>query len=165
MNAYLKLLRWIGVEIIGTPRYISSSCWFDGIDYSLITVKHNVVISANTKILTHDYSYTRALLALKVKLDYEVLNLRRVEIGNNCFIGMASIIMPGCIIGDSSIIGAGSVVRGEIPENSIVVGNPAIVVGNTLDWGKKNIENYEKGIYRTDLNAKLDSISRKPILE
>lgn len=48
-----------------------------------------------------------------------------VYIGNNVFIGMGATILMGADIGDNCIIGAGSVVKGTIPPNSVVAGNPA----------------------------------------
>ena len=51
-----------------------------------------------------------------------------VYIGNNCWIGGRVTILPGVKIGDGSIIGAGAVVTKDVPENSIVAGNPAVVV-------------------------------------
>ncbi len=49
-------------------------------------------------------------------------------IGNRCFIGARSIIMPGIKIGDEVIVGAGSVVTKDIPSNCIVAGNPAKIL-------------------------------------
>ena len=49
-------------------------------------------------------------------------------IGKDCVIGVRSIILPGVKIGDSSIVGAGSVVTKDTPPNSIVAGNPAKVI-------------------------------------
>ncbi len=51
-----------------------------------------------------------------------------ITIGDNCFIGMHSIIMPGVSVGDNSIVGAGSVVTHDVPPNSVVAGNPAKVI-------------------------------------
>ena len=48
-----------------------------------------------------------------------------VKIGDNVWIGMNSCILPGVEIGNNSIIGSGSVVTKNIPENEIWVGNPA----------------------------------------
>jgi acetyltransferase-like isoleucine patch superfamily enzyme len=47
--------------------------------------------------------------------------------------------MPGCYLGNNVIVGAGSVVRGKIPEDSIVIGNPAQIIGNTKEWAEKKI--------------------------
>lgn len=57
---------------------------------------------------------------------------RPVTIGNNCWIGGGTTILPGVTIGDNCTIGAGSVVVKDIPAGSIAVGNPCRVV-RTLD--------------------------------
>jgi acetyltransferase-like isoleucine patch superfamily enzyme len=49
-------------------------------------------------------------------------------IGERCFIGGRSLILPGVRIGDQCIVGAGSVVTKDVPSNCIVVGNPARVI-------------------------------------
>lgn len=53
---------------------------------------------------------------------------RPVRIGNNCWIGGSTTILPGVTIGDNVTIGAGSVVVKNIPSNSVAVGNPAKVI-------------------------------------
>lgn len=51
-----------------------------------------------------------------------------IIIGNNVWIGMNSVILPGVEIGSNVIIAANSVVNKDIPENSVTAGNPAIVI-------------------------------------
>lgn len=51
-----------------------------------------------------------------------------VKIGKNCWIGANVTICPGVTIGDNSVIGAGSVVLQDIPENSVAGGNPCRVL-------------------------------------
>ena len=51
-----------------------------------------------------------------------------VRIGRNCWLGAGVIVMPGVTIGDNSVIGAGSVVTKDIPENVVAVGNPCRVL-------------------------------------
>ena len=55
---------------------------------------------------------------------------RRTIIGTDVWIGYGAIVLSGIVVGDSSIIGAGSVVTRDVPPNSIVVGNPAKVVAS-----------------------------------
>jgi acetyltransferase-like isoleucine patch superfamily enzyme len=93
---------------------------------------------------------TTAFLALGQPLTSDVSNIRPVKIGNNCFIGRGSILMPGCQIGDNVIVGAGSVARGEIPDNAMVVGNPAQVIGDTLEWGRARLKLLEEGKLHQD---------------
>ena len=61
-----------------------------------------------------------------------------VEIGNDVFIGSGSIILPNVRIGNNVVIGAGSVVSKDIPDDSLVLGNPARVVGKTSEYVEKN---------------------------
>ena len=55
------------------------------------------------------------------------LNGKPVRIGNRVWIGENVCIMPGVSIGEGAVVGAGAVVTKDVPENSIVVGNPAKV--------------------------------------
>ena len=142
---YCRCLRRLGVKLNGTPRYIAPSCWLDGIDYTAIEIGHDVVISASVKVLTHDFAVTRALVALGAAPQEEVCNLRPVRIGDNSFIGMSSVLTPGCTIGKNVIVGAGTVVRGQIPDNAIVIGNPGQIVGDTLAWGRKYLQRVRGG--------------------
>ncbi|GGD25140.1 acyltransferase [Nocardioides daphniae] len=51
-----------------------------------------------------------------------------VEIGDGSWIGRGAVILPGSRIGRNVVVGAGSVVRGVVPDHSVVVGVPARVV-------------------------------------
>ncbi len=51
-----------------------------------------------------------------------------VHIGKNCWLGAGVLVMPGVTIGDNTVIGAGSVVTKDIPDNATAVGNYAKVI-------------------------------------
>lgn len=68
------------------------------------------------------------------------LLLKDIYIGNNSFIGARVSLLPGATVGKDCIIGAGSVVKGTIPDGSIVIGNPARVIGRTMDFANKHNE-------------------------
>jgi acetyltransferase-like isoleucine patch superfamily enzyme len=57
----------------------------------------------------------------------------RTRIGSDVWIGFGVVVLSGVTIGDSSIVGAGSVVTKDVPANSIAVGNPARVIGKRFD--------------------------------
>lgn len=135
MFYYTKLLHFVGLNLIGTPRFIAKSVKFD--DFNRITLGDRAVVSMNVHFLTHDYSYTTALIALDEKPKTDIGIFRNIFVGNNVFIGMNAILLPGTTIGDNVIIGAGSVVRGNIPPNSIVAGNPAAVIGDIKEYALK----------------------------
>ncbi len=143
MQLLTAALRKNGMVIHGKPIYISSRCWFDGTDYSLISIGDKVVISSYVSVLTHDFSLARIHDALAGETRPELAVVKPVSIGANSFIGRGAILMPGTSIGENCIVGAGSVVRGVIPDNSIVLGNPAKVVGDSLSWGAERLRELE----------------------
>jgi acetyltransferase-like isoleucine patch superfamily enzyme len=128
MRMYLAVLRSYGLRTTGTPRYIASKVRFDDID--LVTLGDRTVISKYVILLTHDYSITTALRAIGARPETDISVRRAIVVGDNVFIGIGSILLPGTTIGDNVIIGAGSVVRGAVPSDSIVTGNPAQVTGS-----------------------------------
>ena len=60
-----------------------------------------------------------------------------VKIGRNCWIGAGVIIVPGITIGDNVVVGAGSIVTKDLPDNVVAVGNPCRVLR------KVNEQDYE----------------------
>lgn len=101
----------------------------------LVSIGNDSVLSYGTIVLAHDGSlrnytgYTR---------------VGKVSIGSNTFIGAGSIIMPGVSIGDNAVIGAGSVVTKNVPDNSVAVGNPAVIVGSISKLINKHKNNMHK---------------------
>ena len=87
------------------------------------------------------------------RTDY-VATPKPVKIHKNVWIGERSIILKGTQIGENSIIGAGSVVHGNIPPNSVYAGNPAKEV-KKLDEGsfvtREELFN-DSSTYLQDLN-------------
>ena len=55
-------------------------------------------------------------------------NIKPINIGNNVWIGSRVVILPGTKIGNNCIVGAGSIVKGEFPDNTVIAGNPAKVI-------------------------------------
>ena len=98
----------------------------------LIEIGDNVAIANGVQFVTHDG------LANVVHLEQPELQVfGRIRVGSGCAIGINSILLPGTEIGRDCIVGAGTVVRGCIPENSLVIGNPGKVVGRASLLRKK----------------------------
>lgn len=91
----------------------------------LVSIGNNVTISTNCSLITHDNSVIKYINGAT-----DIVG--RIEIGDNCFIGANSIILPGVSLAKGTIIAAGAVVVKSVKEcNQVLAGNPAIVVNNT----------------------------------
>ena len=104
--------------------YSAKNTTIDETSLQHIFIGDNTQITAGVIILAHDYSYS-VLGNIYGELPRQQ---KDTIIGKNVFIGMNSIILMGSNIGDNVIIGAGSVVSGHIPSNTVCAGNPAKII-------------------------------------
>ena len=90
-----------------------------------ITIGNNVAIGANTTIVDTDFHPLDAALR---RAEPSRGKARPVRVDDDVFIGMNCLILKGVTIGRGSVIGAGSVVTGDVPAYVVAAGNPARVV-------------------------------------
>lgn len=120
-EAYAKR---IGVTV-GQGCYISTKHF--GSEPYLIEIGNNVRLAMGVKFFTHGGLWPFRNIYDSIKeLDY----YGKIKIGNNVHIGEDAKVLPGVIIEDNCIIGAGSVVSKSVPSGAIVAGNPAKIVGS-----------------------------------
>ncbi len=117
---------------IGKYTYVSPKAYLDTHKPGKIVIGENCYITGNVIILTHSDTRRGGPLGIWEKEGGKRIH-GDVIIGNNVFVGAASLVMPGVKIGDNVIVGAMSLVNKDIPEGKIAVGIPAKVVGNTMD--------------------------------
>lgn len=103
---------------IGKNVFINFGCTF--MDRGGITIGDNAFIAPHVSLITENHG----LPADKRKL----LISKPIVIGNNVWIGANATVLQGITIGDNAVIGADSVVTKDVPENSVVAGNPARII-------------------------------------
>src|SRR5690348_5760333 len=119
----IRLLRSTGMKI-------GENCSINTNNFStepfLIEIGNHVAIANGTRFVTHDGA------AWVIRQEIPELDVfGEIKVGDNTFIGSNSLILPGTRIGCNCVIGAGSVVRGIIPDNSVAIGNPAKIIFKT----------------------------------
>jgi acetyltransferase-like isoleucine patch superfamily enzyme len=120
----IRLLRADSVLTVGERTRIHGSCITC---YESVTIGDRCLISANTQIMDaggHRISGDD----VSKRIGNIGFDTKPVEIGNDVWIGLNCIILPGSKIGNGSVIAAGSVVSGIIPEMVIAGGMPAKVI-------------------------------------
>ncbi|MBW8359993.1 MAG: acyltransferase [Weeksellaceae bacterium] len=130
-----------GIVLVGDNSFIGGSHL---ICKNKIVIEHNVFIAWGTYVYDHnshsldfrdrendilqqlrDYREGRDFIADK---NWDVVNSSPILIKSNAWIGMNCIILKGVTIGEGSIVGAGSVVTKDVPDWTVVGGNPARVL-------------------------------------
>lgn len=101
-------------------------------EHSEIRIGERCMFSANIVVRTSD-SHTIYDVNTKKRLN----PAKSVTIGNHVWLAASVYVLKGVTLGDNSIIGTGSIVTHDVPENSIAVGVPAKVVKHNVNWAGK----------------------------
>jgi maltose O-acetyltransferase len=142
-----KLLRWLGSHhpdnrcrkiffeltnvVIGENSVINAGFVVSDNYNHMLSIGRRVAISPNVVVICSSSPNNSLLLQFPVfKVKY-VKNLP-VCIDDDAWIGSGSIILPGVRIGKKCIVGAGSVVSRDVPDETVVVGVPARLVQKIL---------------------------------
>lgn len=128
IEVLINTLRKSGIEI-------GNNCYIWGVTMipsDPITIGDDCVLTHCT-ILGHDAAPSLFIPELqRTTLLNRISRKQPTVIGNRCFIGVHSVVLSGVTIGSNSIVAAGAIVTKDVPEGSVVAGNPARVI-STID--------------------------------
>jgi acetyltransferase-like isoleucine patch superfamily enzyme len=131
-----RYARRLGVQVGGGTRI------YDGVSFGsepwLVRIGDGTVVTFGVQFVTHDGSISVINNGpFGIAQDEPVNHMDVVIVGENCFLGIGSILLPGTVIGDHAVVGAGSVVSGEVEPATVVAGNPARVVSSVAELAEK----------------------------
>lgn len=127
--------RKAGVKVGENCKIIANPITAFGSEPWLITIGDHVEITAGVRFVTHDGGIW---VIRDQHPDADVFG--PISVGNNVFIGLGAIILPGTTIGNDCVIGAGSVVKGNVPDGCVYAGVPAKLVKTTEAYSKALLE-------------------------
>lgn len=147
----IKYLRKQGMKI-------GENCHFETMLFStepyLIEIGDNVAITEGTEFIPHDggiWCFSKEMPEGDV--------FGKIIVGNNVYFGSKCIILLNTKIGNNCLIGAGSVLRGNYPDNSVIIGNPARVLTRMNIQGFFYKQNH--GLLMTH---NISDVEKKPIV-
>ena len=103
-----------GVITLGNNVFFNNGCGLHA--RKAITVGDETIFGENVHVYDHNHRFADPTLAIKDQGYTEA----PVSIGRHCWIGSNVTILKGATIGDNTVIGAGCVISGDIPANSVV---------------------------------------------
>ena len=106
---------------IGNNVSIQDDCYLSG--YGSITIGNDVSIGTGVRVVSSEHDYSKGIIRNNQLVE------KPVKIGSNVWIGMNVSILGGSVINDNTVIGAGSVVKGEVGPG-VYVGAPARFIKN-----------------------------------
>jgi acetyltransferase-like isoleucine patch superfamily enzyme len=121
--------RSLGVTMGSNVHFYGATPGMFGSEPWLITLGSNVHIVSGCQFVNHD----GGMLILRNRFpDLEIT--KRINVGDNVYIGINCTLLPGVNVGDNVVIGAGSIVTRDIPSNSVAAGVPARVIKPLEDY-------------------------------
>ena len=119
-----KMRQWMhrrrGVHI-GKNVYLGMFCFLDNLHPEYIYIEDNASVNAGTMILTHFNPMKRYAPIFQAQM-------APVLIKEGAIVAVRSTIMPGVCIGKNAVVSAGTVVDKDVPDCTLVKGNPMKVV-------------------------------------
>lgn len=133
-EVYLNYLRNQGIKIgkychIGDPKTITIDCTRP----YLVEIGDNVRMNTGFTLLTHDFATS---VITNVYSDF-IPSSGKVTIGNNVYFAQKCTVLKGVTIGNNCIIGYGSLVNKDVPDNSVVAGSPAKIICTLEEYYQK----------------------------
>lgn len=113
------------------------------LDTCPVTIGDNVMCGPNTSLVTPLHPLLPEQRNARLQADGKVADIEYgapITIGDNCWLASNVTVCPGVTIGNNCVIGAGSVVTKDIPDNSLVLGVPGRVVRKITE--KDRLDNY-----------------------
>jgi acetyltransferase-like isoleucine patch superfamily enzyme len=90
-----------------------------------VSIGRGVLFARNVYIADHRHGFGRADVAI---LDQPIEDLRPVVVEDGAWLGQNVVLLPGVTVGRGAVVGAGSVVREDVPPRCVAAGAPARVI-------------------------------------
>lgn len=120
-----------GYMNIGKGMTVTDGLYICVVENTRLTIGEDLLVAKDVKILSGG---AHSLFDLDLKENINIKENVHVTIGNHVWLGMDSKIIYNTDIGDNSVVGAGSIVKGTYPSHCLMAGSIARVLRTNVDW-------------------------------
>jgi maltose O-acetyltransferase len=107
--------------VIGSDFFIGTHCYLNGAGG--LTIGSRVTVAHGAMIFSDSGPNTSPWLQ-----EHFPITAAHIQIGDDVWVGAGAMILPGVTIGNRVVIGAGSLVKDDVPDNAVVAGTPARLI-------------------------------------
>jgi acetyltransferase-like isoleucine patch superfamily enzyme len=119
---------------IGDAVNCTGGCYISAAEYATVEIGDDCMIASQNEIRADD-----GHPIFDVESGGRINIPKSIKIGNHVWLGARAVVLGGADIGEGSVIGFGSIVKGKIPNNCIAVGVPAKVVKKNIAWERPHL--------------------------
>lgn len=133
--------------IIGDGVTCTFSCYISTAEYTSVIVGDDCMIASGNEIRTDD-----AHPIFSIKTGERINMPKSIRLGRHVWLGARAAVLGGSEIGDGSVIGYASIVKGVFPNNCVIAGTPAKVVRKDIAWERPHL-NLTKPYFKPDAST------------
>lgn len=124
----------MGVRVGADCRIFGDPSVIFGYEPYLVEIGDHVTVTHGVRFITHDGG---VWVFRQDNPDIDVFG--RIRVGNNVFIGLNAVILPGVCIGNDCVIGAGAVVTRDVPSGTVAAGVPARRICSIAEYKQRMV--------------------------
>lgn len=133
--------------VLGDGLTVIDRCYISAVEHASVVIGHDCMFGARNEIRADDaHPIFDVVSGERVNLP------RSIRIGDHVWISTGAIVLGGSEIGDGSIIGHSSVVKGIIPNNCTAAGSPAKVRRENVAWERPHLS-MTRPFYKPDAES------------
>jgi acetyltransferase-like isoleucine patch superfamily enzyme len=120
--------------ILGKNVSSTGPCFISAVEGTTVTLGDDVMLASENEIRADD-----AHPMFDVGTGLRINPARDIVIGNHVWVAKRAVLLGGAAIGDGSVLGYGSILKGIVPNNSVAAGSPAKVVRRDIAWERPHL--------------------------
>lgn len=142
-KGFLRLSGGAKIDI-GDGVTCTDKCFIDASEGATVKIGNDCMFATANQIRTND-----AHAIYDVRTGERINPAAKIHIGNHVWVGFGAKILAGTTIGDGSVVGMDSIVKGKFPNNCIIAGVPAELKKKNIAWERAILFNID-----SDLNSR-----------